>query len=166
MRYKRFAALAAVVVPTVGLMFASVPSAMAATLGPTIRDCSGSASLEGCTWGANASNGDNVSASLSVINGSGKTVSTEARVLSNDVNLWHAVMDVQQCDPPGKVATCKVIAANGKNTLAGGALFGVAVLQTSPKPVSFGHVYRACGSFEDESNGWKVVNVCTPFVAN
>jgi hypothetical protein len=61
---------------------------------------------------------------------------------------------VLQCDGLGH--NCGRIAANGTQQL------GATGLETSDKPYSFGHVYKACGSVKD-TDGWRLLDVCTPF---
>jgi hypothetical protein len=59
---------------------------------------------------------------------------------------------VLQCDGLGH--NCGRIAANATQQL------GAVHVETSDKPVSFGHVYKTCGSVKD-TDGWSLLNVCT-----
>jgi hypothetical protein len=59
---------------------------------------------------------------------------------------------VSQCDGLGH--NCGTISARSTQQL------GATKLQTSTKPYSFGHVYKACGSVTDTS-GWRLINACS-----
>jgi hypothetical protein len=60
---------------------------------------------------------------------------------------------VLQCDGLGH--NCVRIAANSTQQL------GATGIETSDKPYSFGHVYKACGSVKD-TDGWVLLDVCGP----
>lgn len=69
---------------------------------------------------------------------------------------------VQMCRPDR--TACTTISANNGGWLSNSS--GIAELETSSKPNSFGHVYRTCASMRTEHPGtfWSYVNVCSPFM--